>query len=122
MGRAECRGASGHNGDTKGRQVMSRLAKLESLLASEPDDVFLNYSLAMELAKAKRPEEALGRFDRVAELDPDYIASYFHKGKTLLQMGDRERAKEALALGIERAKGCGDQHAVSEMSELLSTL
>ena len=101
---------------------MSRLEKLETLLAAEPDDVFLNYSMAMEMAKADRYDEALAAFTRVSELDPDYIASYFHQGKTLLRMGRRERAKQALTAGIERAKACGDQHAVSEMTELLGTL
>jgi tetratricopeptide (TPR) repeat protein len=91
-------------------------------LASDPDDVFLNFGLAMELAKTARYEESLARFARVIELDADYIVAYFQKAKTILRMGDREGTKQALAEGISRAAACGDQHAKAEMEQMLSTL
>ena len=97
---------------------MSRLEQLEALLAAEPDDLFLNYSLALELFTAGRGEESLAAFDRVVELDPPYVAAYFHKGKTLLRMGDREGARNVLKVGIDQAQACGDAHAKSEMEEL----
>ena len=37
------------------------------MLAAEPRDVFLNFSLAMEYAKAGRQEEAVTQFGRVIE-------------------------------------------------------
>jgi len=101
---------------------MSRLPQLEELLASEPNDVFLNFGLAMELAKARRYDESLTRFSRVIELDPSYISAYLQQAKVLLQTGDREEARKVLASGVDRAAACGDQHAKNEMEELLNTL
>ena len=101
---------------------MGRLEQLEALLAKEPDDAFLNFGLAMELAKAGRFDESLVRFDRVVQFDPNYVAAIFHKGKTLLSMGEEDRAKATLRDGIERAKACGEMHAAGEMQELLDTL
>ena len=101
---------------------MPRLEQLEALLASEPNDVFLNYSLAMELAKAQRWEECLARYDRVIVLDPTYIAAHAQKGKTLIDLGRKEEARQALAAGIERAQAAGNRHAKDDMEQLLRAL
>ncbi len=101
---------------------MSRLDQLQKLLATEPDDAFLNFGLAMELAKAERFEESLVQFERVMKLDPNYIAAYFQKAKTLLAMGDDDAAKAELRRGITQAQSCGELHAKGEMEELLGTL
>lgn len=101
---------------------MPRIDQLEALLAKEPNDAFLNFGLAMELAKAGRFAESLARFERVIANDPTYIAAHFHKGKTLLSMGDIAAAKVELRRGIERAVACGEMHAKSEMEELLASI
>lgn len=100
---------------------MSRKAKIEEMLAKAPDDVFLNFGLAMELSKEGDHDAALTRFDRAIELDPDYAAAYFHKGNALLQMSQPETAKSVLEDGIAAARRCGDSHAEKEMRELLET-
>ncbi len=101
---------------------MSRLEQLEKLLAREPADVFLNFALAMEYFKGGRHEEALAQFDRVNEIDPDYVAAYFQKGNALVSLGRREDAKAVLRQGIEVARRTGNSHAASEMNELLTAL
>lgn len=101
---------------------MSRLEKLEALLKKEPDDAFLNFGLAMELAKAARFDESINQFNRTIELDPNYIAAYFQKGRTFISMGDEDRAKHALQDGIRQANLCGETHAAGEMQDLLATL
>lgn len=100
---------------------MSRKAKIEEMLEKSPDDVFLNFGLAMELAKEGDHDAALQRFDRTIELDADYAAAYFHKGNTLLQVSQTEAAKSVLQEGIAAAQRCGDTHAEKEMRELLET-
>lgn len=101
---------------------MSRLEKLQALLNTEPNDAFLNFGLAMELAKNGRFDESLAQFDRVQQLDPHYIAAYFQKGRTLLSMGELERAKSELKRGMAAATESGDLHARGEMEELLASL
>lgn len=92
------------------------------MLTKEPDDTFLNFGLAMELAKTEKWDESLAQFDRVIEIDGNYVAAFFHKGKTLAAMGDIDRAKETLTAGISRAGQVGDMHAKGEMEEFLSML
>lgn len=101
---------------------MSRLEKLQALLKTDPTDAFLNFGLAMELAKGGRFDESLAQFDRVQQLDPHYIAAYFQKGRTLLSMGETERARSELNRGISAATESGDMHARGEMEELLASL
>ena len=101
---------------------MTRLEKLQTLLKTEPGDAFLNFGLAMELAKVERFDESLAQFDRVQQIDPAYIAAYFQKGRTLLTMGETERAKAELTRGIAAATQYGEMHARGEMEELLASL
>jgi tetratricopeptide (TPR) repeat protein len=101
---------------------MPTISQLEEMLGREPDDVFLTYSVAMLLAKEGRADEALARFDRVLELDADYVPAYFQKGMFQAGQGVVDEAKETLTRGIERATATGDAHARGEMEEFLATL
>jgi tetratricopeptide (TPR) repeat protein len=101
---------------------MPRLEQIQSMLAAEPDDVFLNFSLAMEYAKQGRGEEALAQFTRLNEIHPDYVPAYFQKATTLVNLDRKAEAREALARGIEVAGRIGDHHAASEMEQMLSLL
>ncbi len=98
---------------------MSRLEQIEKMLATEPDDVFLNFGLAMEMAKDQDKGPALRQFDRVTGLDPDYSAAYYQKGRLLLESGSPEEARKTLTAGLEATKRIGDTHAASEMQDLL---
>ncbi len=93
--------------------------QLEKLLTADPDDVFLNFGLAMELAKLDVKEPSLEQFDRVIALNPDYSAAYYHKGRLLLLLDRAEDAKEVLRDGLGVCEKIGDAHAASEMGELL---
>lgn len=101
---------------------MSRLDQLTAMLEKEPDDTFLNFGMAMELAKAERFPESLERFGRVLALDSTYVAAHFHKARTLMSMGDFDAARAELDIGIRVAGECGDLHARDEMSELRESI
>ena len=92
------------------------------MLAKEPDDVFLNFSLAMELAKEGMIDDAMSRFDRVLTLDPKYTAAYFQRATTLIAGGRTAEAKRALQEGISAAQRVGDPHAAAEMQGVLDRL
>ena len=102
--------------------MASRMAELERLLAAEPDDAFLNFALAMELAKIGRIEEAVARFERAIELDADYCAAYYQKAKALLQANQTDQARRAIADGIAVAQRTGDNHTAEKLREMLQTL
>ena len=101
---------------------MSRKAKIEQLLTKSPDDVFLNFGLAMELTKENAIELAVARFDRVLALDPKYIPAHFQKGSALLAAGRKEAGRAALTLGMSVARESGDPHAAEEMQALMDSV
>lgn len=101
---------------------MPRLEQIDAMLARTPDDVFLNFARAMELAKLGRLDESLPQFDRVLQLDPAYCAALFQKGRALLHAGRLDEARAALRAGIETAQRHGNAHAAMEMTELLDSI
>ncbi|MEK7731987.1 MAG: tetratricopeptide repeat protein [Planctomycetota bacterium] len=101
---------------------MTRRAKLEQMLEKSPQDTFLSFGLAMELAKEGRTDEALAQFDRVLRINPSYLTAYFQKGSTLINAGRVPDARAALVTGIAAAQDSGDLHTASEMQALLDTL
>jgi predicted Zn-dependent protease len=101
---------------------MPTIEQIAKLLAAEPDDAFLHYSMAMQLAKENRADDAVQHFERVIELDPTYTAAYHHKANTLIGRARHAEARQTLAAGIQAAIRVGNQHARSEMEELLASL
>ncbi len=100
----------------------SRKEKLEAMLAEEPEDTFLRYSLAMELQKEGDHDGSLARFHQLMSAATPHVPSFFMAGKLLVQMHEMERARAVLRDGIEQARTQGDQHAAAEMSEFLMAM
>ena len=101
---------------------MSKIEQLRSLLAAEPDDVFLHFALAMELAKAGQSNEALSHFGRVIELDPDYTAAYVQKARVLIEMKQLDTARQTIAAGLEAARRNAEPHTAEKLEEMLQAL
>lgn len=101
---------------------MSRRKQLEELLKSSPDDPFLHYGLAMEHRSVGDLAAALECLQRALQLDPGYLAAYFHRGQLLAQLGCTDEARQILREGIPVAQRSGDTHAAEEMAGLLASL
>ncbi len=101
---------------------MPTIEQLSALLERDPNDPFLHFGLAMALAKEGRDADALGSFDRAMDVDPNYVAAYFHKGRLLASTGRATDARSVLRKGIEIASATGDAHAAREMAEYLDGL
>ena len=101
---------------------MPRIDQLAKMLDSEPNDVFLNFAMAMEYLKAERFDDALSQFTRVTEIDPDYCVGYFQHANTFVRMGQKDKARAKLEKGIAAAKRTSNNHAASEMTEALNLL
>lgn len=100
----------------------SRREKIEAMLADDPNDSFLRYSLAMELEKEDRHEDSLKYFQGLMQEDPPYVPSFLMAGQQLARLERIEEAREVLRSGIEVARVQGDSHAAGEMGELLAEL
>ncbi len=92
------------------------------MLQESPEDLFLNYAYAMELAKEDEIKQAQIAFAKVRELNPDYVPAYFQEAQMLTQEERIEEARSLLETGIEVARRTGDDHALGEMTEYLENL
>ena len=101
---------------------MSRREKIEAMLADEPGDVFLRYSLAMELDKEGEHDRSLQLLNELAAGDPPYVPAFFMAGQQLTRLDRVEEAREVLTRGVMAARAAGDAHAAGEMQEFLHTL
>lgn len=99
---------------------MSRLAKLQALLAADERDTFVLYGLAQEHAKAGDLLRAVEFFDRVLAIDPAYCYAYFHKAKAHDALGNRAAAIRSAADGVAAAQRAGDAKALNELAGLLT--
>jgi len=95
---------------------------LKEILAQQPGDAFARYGLAMAFASEGDLATSITEFDRLLGEHPDYTAGYFMAGQTLVKAGRAEEAKTRLAEGIASAQRTGNQHALSEMQQLLDEL
>ena len=101
---------------------MDRLSLLGEILSQNPNDAFARYGLAMEYCKAGEVDRALGEFNQLLSVHPDYTAGYFMAAQTLVQAGRMDEAKKMLASGIVSAQRTGNDHARAEMEALQSEL
>jgi|SRR5438270_5195059 len=101
---------------------MTRRKKIEAMLADDPADVFLRYSLAMELDKDGDHDVSLAKFAELASCTPPYVPAFFMSAQQLVRLGRVEEARAVLREGIAAARIQDDLHAAGEMSEFLSSL
>jgi thioredoxin-like negative regulator of GroEL len=101
---------------------VSRREKIEAMLADEPGDVFLRYSLAMELDKEGDHNASLARFDELIRDNPPYVPAFFMAAQQLARLQRLDEARTYLCTGIEAARAQGNAHAAGEMGEFLASL
>ena len=102
--------------------MATRREKIEAMLADDPGDTFLRYSLAMELDKEGYHDASLARFAELTRDTPPYVPAFFMAGQQLARLGRAGEAREILQNGIEAARVQNDAHAAGEMSEFLASL
>jgi thioredoxin-like negative regulator of GroEL len=100
----------------------SRRQKIEALLRDDPDDVFLRYSLALEMEAAGEWEAGLEILEALARGVPPYVPAFQMAAQHLVARERIEEARSTLREGIEEARRQGNAHAAGEMSELLMSL
>lgn len=92
------------------------------MLVDEPQDIFLRYSLAMELGNEAETERALAILLELTNETPPYVPAFFRSAQVLEEIDRVNEARSFLRDGIETARTQGDLHAASEMSEMLAGL
>ena len=98
-----------------------RLRILKQFVEEEPEDPFNWYALALEETK-QNPKRAAELFEYVLEKHSEYLPAYYQAGDLYLSLGNEERAKEILLLGVNLARLKGEQKSLSEIRTLLDEL
>lgn len=101
---------------------MSRREQIEAMLASEPHDTFLRYSLAMELRSEGDSAASIAKLTELTRDNPPYVPAFFMAAQQLAEDGRIDEARDQLRAGIDEARRQGDSHAAAEMSEMLANL
>jgi hypothetical protein len=92
------------------------------MLADDPTDQFLRYSLGMELDKEGRHDDSLAQLGSLTRDDAPYVPAFFMAAQQLVRLGRVAEARTFLRDGIEEARRQGNTHAAGEMSEFLASL
>ncbi len=102
--------------------MTTRIESIRKMLADSPKDVFLHYSLGMELASAGQYAKAVAEFQRCTELDQAYLAARVEAGKCLRSAGRLVEAREAFAACLELAASQGETHTRDFVRQQLESL
>jgi predicted Zn-dependent protease len=101
---------------------LTRRQKIEAMLVDEPHDVFLRYSLALELVNDQECEPAIVLLQQLCVENPPYVPAFFRCAQIMADLNRIDEARTFLRDGVEAARAQGDLHAAAEMSEMLSEL
>jgi hypothetical protein len=102
--------------------AVSRRSKIEAMLADDPRDQFLRYSLALELEKEAEHVASLNHLARLQREAAPYVPAFFMAAQQMVRLGRVEEARGVLRAGIEEARRQRNAHAAGEMSEFLVSL
>jgi tetratricopeptide (TPR) repeat protein len=98
---------------------MNRIEAIENMLAENPSDCFLQYALALEIAKAGDIELAIEKTERLLQNDPEYLGAYYQLGVWHEQLENFDKAITSYQSGIVLAKKVGNTKTANELEQAL---
>ena len=101
---------------------LNRIDMLHEMLLKEPDDIFLNYALGIELVGELDVVQAEFQFKKVLKMEPEYIAAYYQLGKLFESQLKNTEALHFYKLGLEKAKAIKNNKAINEFGEAVFML
>jgi predicted Zn-dependent protease len=99
-----------------------RIEAFRAFVASNPDDAFARYSLAMALRSSGRGADAAAEFEELRRRRPDYVPACLMLGQTLEALGRDGDAARAYEDGIAAATRANDMHARNELGQALEAI
>jgi thioredoxin-like negative regulator of GroEL len=102
--------------------MSTRRETLEQFVATDPDDSFSRYALALEFEKEQREADAITHLQEVITRDPGYVAAYYHLGRILARQGQTNAARQVYVSGLEAAIAARDERTRNEIQEALESL
>jgi tetratricopeptide (TPR) repeat protein len=99
--------------------MTDKISELKAKLESNPKQVFHRYSLGQAFLDSGELSVACEEFEKCLVAKPDWMMAALSLGKTYLQIGDKDRAKEKLELTLRLAIEQNHDDPASEATELL---
>ena len=101
---------------------MDRIATYQSYLKDKPDDRFAMYSLALELKRVGRFEEAEHAFGALLISHPTSGAGHYQLGLMYEDAGREDDARSAWEQGLRALEGCTDERSRGAVREIEAAL
>ena len=101
---------------------MEKLPRKEiifDMLEKEPNDVFLNYALAMEHLATSDFKEAETQFKKVLSIKDSYLPCFYQLGQVNEKLGNIDLAISYYKQGVELAKSQKNNKALGELNEAI---
>jgi len=108
--------------DKEDQELLRREEMFHQVLELDEDDVIANFGIADISFKRKEYGKAVRHLEITLKTDPKYSQGYLLLSKCLVEMGEKDKARETLKQGIEIASGKGDMMPANEMQRILGTL
>lgn len=101
---------------------MEKLPRKElifDMLTKEPNDVFLNYALAMEHLATGNFMDAETQFKKVLGINPSYLPCYYQLGQVNEKLNQIDIALMYYKQGVDLAKSQNNNKALGELNEAI---
>lgn len=101
--------------------MADRLEMLRQMLSEDPNDPFLAYGIALEIAKTD-PQSGIANLRDLTLNHPTYLPPYYRLGALLSELNREGEAVVYLQKGLELAKVQKETMAAREIQSLLDEL
>jgi len=100
----------------------NRLEKLQEMLDETPQDIFLNYALAMEYKGLSQHENVLKQLNTVFLLDENHVPNLYQLGIFWIEKSENEKALLYLEKGLQIAKQKKELKTANEFQALIDEI
>jgi predicted Zn-dependent protease len=101
---------------------MDRIETIKHLLTENPNDIFLNYALAMEYMSLSDWNSSIDQLEWIRSKHPDYLALYYQLAHVYEKLNNSNMAIEVYEQGIELAIKLSDKKTQLELKSALEEL
>lgn len=102
---------------------LNRVKQIKEMLEQEPDDLFLNYALAIELSGNENTlADAEIQYKKTLELNSSYVPAYYQLGKLYELLQNNDSALWYYQQGLAFAREQKNNKAINEIEEAIFML
>ena len=84
--------------------LMDRMHQLQSLHKEDPNDLFVRFAIAKEFEKAGDIQSAIEQYEKILEINVEYIGVYYHLAHLYGEQGRIDDAMNLYDKGISISK------------------